>query len=339
MGFPGSYGNPIAMATPELDLGAAGTFVTVDWTLSRSQSVTLGSSTVFSFLPPAVAGTDLTLRIRRGSEVPSAVHFPSSCRWPGGLSPVFDFADPENTQIIRIYFDGSSYHCRVVAGLRKLPARMDLAGFSGTQIPFGYPGISLNVGAGPDRMFFLVFGEMTNTFYGPVGSVNLAGEPMTRLVPPSDDYRGLQVYYRLNPPTGVQSCAFSGFSSTSYLIQAFVLTGVSQTNPIEADDSRVVLDDYANPFAIGTLPPPSGPDRFFLNIVSSFNGAYGGPYEPADGLTLKIFEQAFPAPNHFRRQLCGLLGPINPPGYRDTLWQGLGGFGTRIERRILLNPA
>lgn len=325
--------------TPELDLGTAGAARVIDWTLSRNQSVTVTLDTVFTFTAPPVPGSDLTLRIRRGGLAPSTLYFPSSCRWPGGTSPVFDFSDPNNVQLIRIYFDGSDYHCRVVPALRKLPVQMTLAGYNENQTTYGYPGIALNVGAGPNRVAFLVFGEMSNTFYGPVGSVTFAGQPMTRLIPPSEDYRGLQVYYRINPPVGVQFFTFTDFSSTSYLIQAFVLTGVDQVSPIAADDSRSVFNDYSNPFYIGTIPPSSSANQFLLNICSSFNGAYGGPYSPTDPQSVKIFEQALPNPEHFRRQICALLGPIDPPGYRQTTWQGLSGFGTRIERRLLLNPA
>lgn len=338
MGFPGTSENADGGA-PELDLEEAGEAVTVDWTLSHKQAVTAGVDTVFSFIAPPVAGSDLTLRIRRGATSPTALYFPSSCRWPGGFSPVFDFSGPDNIQLVRIYYDGVSYHCRTVAGLKKLPPGVNLAGYSETRISFGYPSLSLNAGTGPSRIAFLVFNEVYNTFIGPVGSISFAGQPMTRLVPPSDDYRGLQVFFQVNPPSGLGFFTFTGFSTAGYLLQAFVLTGINQANPVETDDSRVVADDYANPFHIGTIPPSSGSDRFFLNIASSFNGAYGGPYSPVDGQTVKIFEQAFPGPEHYRRQICGLLGPINPPGYRETVWQGLSGFGTRIERRILLNPA
>jgi len=338
MGFPGTSDGS-GTSAPELDTGNAGATKTIDWTASRNQAVTLTTDTIFSFIPPSISGSDLTLRMKFSGIPPTAIYFPSRCRWPGGLTPVFDFSDPDNSQLVRIYFDGADYHCRIVSGLKKLPVQMNLAGYNENQTAYGYPGIALNVGGGPNRVAFLVFGEMANTFYGPIGSVTFAGQPMTRLVPPSEDYRGLQVYYRINPPVGVQFCTFNGFSNTSYLIQVFVLTGIDQANPIDSDDSRSVFDDYSNPFYIGTIPPSSNPNQFLLSICSSFNGAYGGPYNPTDPQSVKIFEQALPNPEQFRRQICALLGPINPPGYRQTTWQGSAGFGTRIERRILLNPA
>lgn len=92
----------------ENNAGNSGATLTIDFSTASSQLVTMTASCTFTFSNTLAGGTYL-LRLVQGGTGSYTVTWPAAVKWPGGTAPTLS-TTVGATDIITLYFDGTSYY-------------------------------------------------------------------------------------------------------------------------------------------------------------------------------------------------------------------------------------